>query len=188
MLARNAGVPERYIAMRWGDMKIVNAEQRKTMNAILQYGKAFHDMRKRGVSMAWLGNTGTGKTMLASLLTMHLLRSGYRVLLSDWDDVLADFRDAEDFSSSRTRSRIFEDLLFPDLLIIDEIEDCGNNARREMQRIVDKRYKHVLPVVLIGNLSRDEFRAAVGDRVVSRIQHGGGGIIQFNWDDLRKNA
>lgn len=186
-LARRSGVSARYLGVRWSHMRIISSEQRQVLNAILQYAKGFNDMRERGVSMAWLGRPGTGKTMLASLLTMHVIRAGHGVLLTDWADVVADLQRAQRFDSDRDVRRVYQDLIYPDLLIIDEIEaEIDAKSRRDMQRIIDKRYKEVKPSVLIGNLSHDEFRDAVGDRVLSRIRQDGGGILTFGWQDMRR--
>ncbi|HBV4032592.1 TPA: ATP-binding protein, partial [Klebsiella pneumoniae] len=43
------------------------------------------------------------------------------------------------------------------------------------------------PTILISNLPKDELTQFIGERVIDRMNDGGGCTISFTWDSYREN-
>ncbi|MBL1506063.1 ATP-binding protein, partial [Klebsiella pneumoniae] len=77
----------------------------------------------------------------------------------------------------------------PDLLIIDEVGiQFGSKAEEMiMFEIINTRYERLKPTILISNLPKDELTQFIGERVIDRMNDGGGCTISFTWDSYREN-
>ncbi|HFQ9372191.1 ATP-binding protein, partial [Klebsiella pneumoniae] len=102
---------------------------------------------------------------------------------------------AREFKStwSKTATRSEEDVIRfftkPDLLIIDEVGiQFGSEAEKMiMFEIINTRYERLKPTILISNLPKDELTQFIGERVIDRMNDGGGCTISFTWDSYREN-
>ncbi len=102
---------------------------------------------------------------------------------------------AREFKStwSKTATRSEEDVIRfftkPDLLIIDEVGiQFGSKAEEMiMFEIINTRYERLKPTILISNLPKDELTQFIGERVIDRMNDGGGCTISFTWDSYREN-
>lgn len=78
----------------------------------------------------------------------------------------------------------------PDLLIIDEIGvQFGSDAEKLiMFEIINTRYERMKPTILISNQSKEELAAFIGERVIDRMNDGGGCTLAFTWDSYRSKS
>ncbi|HFH6599619.1 TPA: ATP-binding protein, partial [Klebsiella pneumoniae] len=53
--------------------------------------------------------------------------------------------------------------------------------------IINTRYERLKPTILISNLPKDELTKFIGERVIDRMNDGGGCTISFTWDSYREN-
>ncbi|MCX2643592.1 ATP-binding protein, partial [Klebsiella pneumoniae] len=89
---------------------------------------------------------------------------------------------------SKTATRSEEDVIRfftkPDLLIIDEVGiQFGSKAEEMiMFEIINTRYESLKPPILISNLPKDELTQLIGERVLDRMNDGGGCTTSFTWD------
>lgn len=149
-----------------------------------------------GAIMALTGRRGTGKTTAATQIIIRRIVKAieaqriptwmpYRklsILVGKFKPLYADFGalDLEALANGR------DALCRAGLLVIDEIHDCEDQktARRILTDICDVRYAKLKDTVLISNKDPDEFAAAAGDSIISRLgQHGL--IIPCNWKSFR---
>lgn len=146
--------------------------------------------RKIGSGMLFglLGKRGTGKThmaLLAAAASIHAERSALYVKAMDvFFAVRAAFK-----SETLTELDVLAEFLSPKLLVIDEISERGESEweDRTLIYIIDKRYDAMLDTVLIGNLLPQEFGAAMGSSIVSRLVECGG-LIECTWPSFRKQT
>lgn len=54
-----------------------------------------------------------------------------------------------------------------------------------LQEIVNARYESVLPTILISNLTFEQLKDSIGERIVDRVTNGGHNRLAFNWESFR---
>ena len=74
-----------------------------------------------------------------------------------------------------------------DLLIIDEVGVQFGSASELaiLQEIINARYESVLPTILISNLTFEQLKDSIGERIVDRVTNGGRNRLAFNWESFR---
>lgn len=89
--------------------------------------------------------------------------------------------------SSVSESQAIAALVFPDLLILDEI---GVQFGSEVEKtilfdIMNERYEKRRPTILMSNLTPKEVEQYLGERVYDRLREDGGQAIVFDWESER---
>lgn len=74
-----------------------------------------------------------------------------------------------------------------DLLIIDEVGvQFGTPAEITiLQEIINARYESILPTILISNLTFEQLKESIGERIVDRVTDGGRNCTVFGWESYR---
>lgn len=145
---------------------------------------------------ALIGSPGSGKTQIgleaikASLLAQPdpIRPVRYELL----DDIFSAINEGFGKTAKRTESQILRDYTSPVLLVVDEIDKKADSEhkRRAFYRIVDKRYRSVLPTLLIGNLADEDalrtlldgFRVDGGAPLFDRLEERGGIVRASGWN------
>jgi DNA replication protein DnaC len=75
------------------------------------------------------------------------------------------------------------------LLVIDEMQERGKTEfeDRELTSIIDERYAHERPTIIITNYTREKLAASLSPAVLDRIRENGCGL-NFNWTSFRKQG
>jgi DNA replication protein DnaC len=75
------------------------------------------------------------------------------------------------------------------LLVIDEMQERGKTEfeDRELTSIIDERYAHERPTIIITNYTREKLAASLSPAVLDRIRENGCGL-NFNWTSFRKQS
>ena len=75
------------------------------------------------------------------------------------------------------------------LLVIDEMQERGETEfeDRKLTSIIDSRYAHERPTILITNYTREKLAATLSQAVLDRIRENGCGL-NFNWTSFRKQS
>jgi DNA replication protein DnaC len=121
----------------------------------------------------WLsGDTGTGKTTLAMLVSKEALSKGHSVAIYSLPKLLARIRrtyDAEPGGDSYTA--FFERLTSVDLLHIDDFgaEKRSDWVLEQLYALVNERYEDERSIMLTTNLTVDKLEDQIGRRTVSRL-------------------
>jgi DNA replication protein DnaC len=141
---------------------------------------------KSGSSLVMCGSPGTGKTHLACAIANALLAYGRTV---KFGTVLAAIRHVKDSyrkDAMYSEKEAYEDMLAPDLLILDEIgvQVGSEHEKMILFEIINDRYQQCLSTILISNLNRTELNAYLGERVMDRFNETGA-VIAFNWRSHR---
>ena len=138
-----------------------------------------------------LGNTGTGKTCVASAIANAVLDKGYTVM----------FLTAFDFTRLMTkyhttpisdRGIYIEDILSSDLLVLDDLgseQRIRNVTVEYLFRVLSTRQNHGKCTVYTSNLSLKDgsLKDFYGDRVFSRlVDKNNTFVFEFDGEDVRQ--
>jgi DNA replication protein DnaC len=131
------------------------------------------DKRLEGGRGLWLfGDTGTGKTTLAMLVSKAALEAGHSVAIYSLPKLLARIRrtyDAEPGGDSYLA--FFERLTAVDLLHIDDLgaEKRSDWVLEQLYALINERYEAQRSVMVTTNLPHEELEEQIGSRTVSRL-------------------
>lgn len=127
----------------------------KISNAMKNYVKNFHTMKKEGKGLLLYGGVGTGKTYYAACIANSLIDSGYSALMTNFarltNQIQGKFEGKQEFIDS---------LNSYSLLIIDDLgaERTTDFMKEQVFNIIDARYRAGLPFIVTTNLSADEIK------------------------------
>ena len=129
------------------------------------------------------GPVGTGKTYAAYAIMKRLGEIGIRATLYTSPDLMDKLRDDFQHKDSYNLDRLLENR---GVLIIDDLgaEKATEWVVEMLHRIIDKRYREVLPTIVTSNSSLDELSERVGDRIPSRLAEACD-IVKLEGDDRR---
>lgn len=159
--------------------------------ACRRYVERFQDRLAQGGGMVITGSVGAGKSHLAYAIGNALLAQGYRVMgidVYELIDLIKERAFSQKGGSEREAIKAFVAGL--DLLILDEIgAQLGTEWERLMLfKIINERYKQMLPTILISNIDAAGLSDYLGERIVDRMTEGGGMTLTLDWGSYRKEA
>jgi len=131
------------------------------------------DDRLAGGSGLWLfGDTGTGKTTLAMLVSKAALERGRSVAIYSLPKLLARIRrtyEAEPGGDSYLS--FFERLTSVDLLHIDDLgaEKRSDWVLEQLYALINERYETERSIMITTNLPHDQLEEQIGARTISRL-------------------
>lgn len=158
--------------------------------ACRRYVERFDDRLAQGGGMVITGSVGAGKSHLAYGIGNALLGKGHRVMGIDVYELIDLIKERafsrEKGASEREAIKAFVAGL--DLLILDEIgAQLGTEWERLMLfKIINERYKAQLPTILISNIDADGLGDYLGERIVDRMEEGGGMTLTLDWGSYRR--
>jgi DNA replication protein DnaC len=117
------------------------------------------------------GDTGTGKTLLAMLISKAALDAGLSVAIYSVPHLLAEIQETYEDDSRRSYMDLFRRLTSVHLLHLD---DLGTERRtdwvlEQLYSIVNERWQQERSIVVTTNLELERLREQVGERTVSRL-------------------
>jgi len=136
----------------------------------------------------WLfGDTGTGKTTLAMLVSKAALEDGHSVAIYSLPKLLARIRRTYDSEpGGDSYLAFFERLTSVDLLHIDDLgaEKRSDWVLEQLYALINERYESQRSVIVTTNLPEGELEEQIGARTVSRLSEICDGVPLFG-DDRR---
>jgi DNA replication protein DnaC len=121
----------------------------------------------------WLfGDTGTGKTTLAMLVSKMALEAGHSVAIYSLPKLLARIRRTYDSEpGGDSYLAFFERLTSVDLLHIDDLgaEKRSDWVLEQLYALINERYEAQRSVLVTTNLPHEELEEQIGNRTVSRL-------------------
>ncbi|WP_205190260.1 ATP-binding protein, partial [Burkholderia sp. LMG 13014] len=152
------------------------------------YADGFDAALKTGRSALFIGKPGTGKTHLAVGVGLQIMeRDSRSVLFMTVMRAVRRVKDTWGRNSTQSESEAIASLVFPDLLILDEVGvQFGSDAERLILfDVLNERYEKRRPTLLLSNFTRDEVQAFLGERIFDRLREDGGEFIPFDWESHR---
>ena len=133
------------------------------------------------------GNPGTGKTHLACAIGNAYTAAGGKVLFISVSAMIRKIREAYHPSATMTEQQSIDAFRDLDLLILDEVGiQKGNDAELHLFfEVMNERYSHMKPTILLSNLSVSEMNGLLGVRVLDRLREDGGQVVGFDWRSAR---
>lgn len=166
----------------------MNADAQRNLEACRRYASSWEKCLAAGTSMIMIGNCGTGKNHLAVSMAKNIIR--HHLATVEITDVMRLTRAVKNtwrHNSERTEDEVIDHFVSLDLLIIDEVGvQFGTPTEITiLQEIINARYESVLPTILISNLTFDQLKESIGERIVDRVTDGGRNCLVFGWESYR---
>lgn len=185
----NSGIPDRFKDRRLSNFIASTDQQKYALDFCSEYAKNFDQVLETGRSAIFVGSPGTGKTHLACAIGIYVM-GAYRctALFTTVMRAVRRVKSSWNRSSLETETQAIEAMVFPDLLILDEVGvQFGSDAEKMILfDIINERYEKRRPTLLMSNLNQEEIVAYVGERIIDRMREDGGKVIAFNWDSYRR--
>lgn len=187
----DAGIPERFTACTLSNWSADTPAQVQALAACSGFVEAFEENFGVGRSAMLLGTVGTGKTHLGAAMLQAVIRqhahAGLRGLYATAGSIIRDVK-ATFGNRGRTEADIYEDLIRPDLLVIDEVgvQHGTDFERQVLFEVINGRYEKLYkPTIVVSNLGVTELRQCLGDRAVDRLRDKSGIVVVFRWASAR---
>lgn len=164
------------IGKRFQGKTFTNFDKTKNKTAYdicFDYARNIEVRLNDGQGLFLTGNVGTGKTHLAVAIVDYIARLKKRG--RNWNiayitavDLLAKIKMGFNNNQAENIVSYYEE---SDLLIIDDlgVEKISDWVHEIFYKIIDHRYNEMKPLIIMSNLSDEEIKAKLGERIISRI-------------------
>lgn len=195
-MIESCGIGKRFASMTFDDYATETEQQAHNLDACRRFASNFDKVMELGSNITMLGNTGTGKTMLAACILTTIIRAGRTGKYFTVQTLIREIRSSWDRESKVSEREMLAQLVGYDLLIVDEVGvQYGTDAEKvALFEVINGRYEAMKPTILISNLMpRQEGRPgpciedSMGDRIIDRLRHNGV-FLGFNWQSKRAQS
>lgn len=185
-----SGIPKRFLTRTLANYQTPTAAHRRVRDVVGNYAHHFIEVLEEGSSLVLCGRPGTGKTHLAAAAANEVIARNHSVVFMTVVAAVRQVKDTYRRESEITETQAIERFVEPDLLILDEVGvQLGTDTeKRILFEILNGRYENLRPSILLTNLKREELAAYVGDRIMDRLQEGGGTVLSLDWESYRKGG
>ena len=186
-----AGIPERFQNRSLQSFVAETDAQAAALQFATAYADDFDDALATGRSALFIGKPGTGKTHLAVGIGLRIMHRDNRTVL--FTTVMRAIRRVKDTwgrESRESETQAIAALVFPDLLILDEVgvQFGSDTEKLILFDVLNERYEKRRPTLLLSNLTLDDVKSYLGERVFDRLREDGGEAIPFDWPSWRGRA
>lgn len=184
------GIPPRFRDCTLESFQASSAAQSKVKEWAEDYLAGIAADRNSGKSAILLGRPGTGKTHIACALAIGAadlgLSSRYASVMRAIRRIKESWRD----KAEETEKQVIEDYGNCGLLVLDEIGvQTGSQFEGNILfDILNQRYEHRKPTVLVSNLTIAEVKTIIGERILDRLREDGGTMHAFDWESHRRRS
>lgn len=179
-----AKIPARHANSGFQNYTITNDGQKIAKQQCMVFTRDFKQGIQRNLIM--VGRTGTGKTHLACAVARNVLETRKYARYVTSEDMANEIANAWSKADDNEVTAVhrFTDY---DLLILDEygLHDRHENRLQLVHKVLYSRYDAGKPTMLISNMTVSDLQEDLGDRLWSRFQHDGLGLLECNWADQR---
>lgn len=191
VLLSDLRIPERFSNCTLDNYEITSPDAERCLKVCKAYASKWPERLKQGGGLVMCGKPGTGKNHLALAIAKQVINEHQNsALFTTALRIARLFKSTWSKSSEMTESDAISIYTDPDLLIIDEVgvQFGSDTEKLILFEIINTRYERMRPTILISNQSREELAAFIGERVIDRMNDGGGCTLAFTWDSYRSRA
>lgn len=186
-LLGKSGIPARFMDRTFAGYHAETQGQKIALATCRVFATAWPDRLHSGGSLVLTGGPGTGKTHLAAAIGIHAMQE--HLASVSFGTVFAMLRHIKDTyrkDSERSEQDAIDDLIRPDLLILDEVgvQTGSEHEKLLMFEVLNARYQELRPTILISNLTADALEGFLGQRVMDRYRECGH-VVAFDWQSHR---
>ena len=137
----------------------------------------------------FVGPKGSGKTHCAVGILRHIIEKGGTGYYTSVMDMLGRIKDTYNPKATETEKQVVEHYVRVDLLVCDEVGKNldTNYEQAQFFRVLDLRYRHMKPTILISNMPGMELAKFLGDPIMDRMRESGGRVLVFDWGSYRSS-
>ncbi|EGH9933082.1 ATP-binding protein [Salmonella enterica] len=190
-LLDEAHIALRFDSCEFANYQPVNDAAQYNLSACQRYANSWPERLKLGTGLIMMGKCGTGKNHLAVSMAKSIIRNYLaRVEITDVMRLIRAVKNTWRHGADSTEEDVIERFASLDLLIIDEVGvQFGSPTEMTiLQEIINARYESVLPTILISNLTFEQLKESIGERIVDRVTDGGRNRLAFGWESYRAIA
>ncbi len=183
-----AGIPQRFIGRTLQTFKAVTTEQQHAFRVAMDFASAFEGHYRKGSWLVFSGLPGTGKSHLAAGI-LQAIMPAYVGRYYTCMEVIQLIRSTWRKGSESSEVDVLAELSRVPLLVIDEIgmQYGTEGEKNHLFDVLDRRYRDMMPSILLTNQDKDGFREYVGDRIYDRMTECAR-WVPFTWDSYRPIA
>lgn len=182
-------IPRRFADKTFENYAKDTDSRARNFQACKDYADDFQKHFTDGRCMIMSGSVGTGKTHLAIAIAKQVLADlGATARYTTVANLLAEMKATYGNDSKRTDQDVLDDVIYPNLLILDEI---GTTKQSEFEmasvfNLINARYEEMRPTIVISNLGLSQISDAIGERCYDRLREDGGIGLLFMGESNRK--
>jgi DNA replication protein DnaC len=187
-----SAIPARYRGVSFDRPPISDlaraAASAPVVDEIRSFVAALDERLAAGRGLWLMGDVGTGKTVLAMVVSKAAVEAGRSVAIYSLPRLLARIRRTYDAEAGEDSYLDFVGRLTSvDLLHVDDLgaEKRSDWVLEQLYAIVDERYQAQRSIVVTTNLEVDQLEEQIGRRTVSRLAEICGDPLPLYGDDLR---
>ncbi len=181
-LFNQAAIPPRFVDNSFDNYNIDTTEQQVAKNTMMEFAQNIKDNLKFGRNAILAGNPGNGKTHLSVATGRVAINEGYTVLFTTVANMIDRINEA-----GWNKATTIDNYAIPDLLILDEVANHFNSEeQKNLFKVLNCRYEQIKSTIIQTNLSMDELKAVLGDRIIDRLRQNNCVVLYFTWESYRK--
>jgi len=182
----HSGIPLRHQQCGFNNYIADTNEMKNALDVAQGYVNSFQTRNAKGQGLLMLGAPGTGKTHLAAAICKDAIRQGYISLFTGTLEAIQIIKQSYEKDSGYSELQAINQFVACDLLVLDEVgvQHHTDAERVYLSEIINKRYEHMKPTILLTNLNVEELKKCMGQRVVDRLRHVNK-VVVFNWESHR---
>ncbi|WP_148716470.1 ATP-binding protein [Chitinolyticbacter meiyuanensis] len=184
---QHAAIPDRFQDRTLANYVVECDGQRHALEFATAFASAFEQGRSSRCAI-FSGEAGTGKTHLAVGIALRIMhRYNRSAAFTTVQRYIRAVRDTWSRDSELSESEVVRHYAEPDLLILDEVgvQAGSENEKLILFDLLNERYEKRKSTLMLTNLTVDECRAFLGERVFDRLREDGGEFVPFTWESQR---
>ena len=185
---QQAAIPQRFIERTLDTFKATTSEQQHAFRIATDFASNFESHYKKGSWLVFSGLPGTGKSHLAAGI-LQAIMPAYLGKYFTCMEVIQYIRSTWRKESEASEVDVLSEFASLPLLVIDEIgmQYGTESEQNHLFDVLDRRYRDMMPTILLTNQNKDGFRQYVGDRIYDRMTECAR-WVPFAWDSYRPTA